>query len=738
VGCGGDDGTPDAGDVGPDAGADADADAGDAMVPGPAMAVFDPPGSGALSWGDVPFPHDLYLGEDGTVDIEALHLDTPLWSATRELINTRRGFCTSGAVHFPIDGRLDPASVPGDAEPGAMPSLDDAIILFDADPDSPDRGALIPLRVEWNPVLGELAVLPVRGALLAPNRTYAAALTDRVLAEDGTPLGVSEVFAAVRDGGGDARAERARAVMMPGLDTLGTLGVSLDRVVSLAVFTTDAPGDHAVALRDIVDATPAPVASFDASSDQVWRGAELDVLLGRPSESRPGWDVAPMAGEEGSTAMVHETVGVVLTGSFMAPRVVEGGAGELLPEPPLLGADGLPMAGPLQRVPFTLIVPSGADVTDLPVVIFHTGTGDHRQLAFVAADTTGAAGFAILAIDPFLHGERSQYAVDDRHYARELMPDVDPTTGPDGLYEHTIAAITSLFGIGSADGSTDGAPIYLLGALAQQAADDMATIRLVREGDWSAIAAAAPELTGLAFDPDRIVYYGANQGAAVASAALPVVEGVAAAALYSPFGSWVDHLAESVDLELNFMIALASVVGSRSDGVTRRHPFDPSIDLYRWVIEPIEPAPAMRDFYGSATTPRPHLILQSMEFDEWVTPPTTDAFLAGAKIPGVGDFDFAVVETTTAPVSGNVTTAYGPRTAVAYEMPDATHFAILQATGARTVAEPLIPPFERLDPEEVTDEPIIEVHAQITHFLQTLSDSGVPEVCEHDACVSTP
>ena len=155
-------------------------------VPAPsARARFALPAAGTLDWGVVPFPSDLYREAGGAIRIGRLPVteELPLHAAMRELVQTRDGFCATCNVYFPLDGDIDPTSLPtGDA-----PSAADGVLLADVDPASPERGRLFPLRLEWNASLGALALRPERGIALHRSRRYAAAITSDLLADDGTP-----------------------------------------------------------------------------------------------------------------------------------------------------------------------------------------------------------------------------------------------------------------------------------------------------------------------------------------------------------------------------------------------------------------------------------------------------------------------------------------------------------------------------------------------------------------------
>ena len=122
------------------------------------------------------------------------------------------------------------------------PSPDDGVVLADVDPDSPERGRLFPLHLEWNPEHRVLTLRPVRGIALYRSRRYAAAITSELHAADGSPLGASELF---RDARGGARsddpiAQRVSDEIEPALDEVACcIGVERRRIVVLASFTTE-------------------------------------------------------------------------------------------------------------------------------------------------------------------------------------------------------------------------------------------------------------------------------------------------------------------------------------------------------------------------------------------------------------------------------------------------------------------------------------------------------------------
>ena len=715
--------------VGPQPQADAGPDA--RLSTRGASAVFVPPAVGDVDWGTVPFPGDLFVGDDGHVAIgempEASPVTAPAWDAVREVLETRDGFCMTCGVHFPVAGYVDAASLPVLPAPGAAASPSDSILFVDV-----DAGALIPVRAEWNVLDQEISVRPVRGVTLEPGGRYVAALTDGVLGLDGTPLEVSEVFRALRDGGAATPAgDRARAMVEEAFEALGALGIERGRVVSTTAYGVWDPRTQVAALRDIVHGAAVPTAIFDEAHDRVWVGADLDSLFGQPSEDRPGLDVAPMNGTGGSRAIAHSHIAAVTTGSFEAPRVVAGDGGSGDVGVLRRGADGGPRGGPAQSIPFTLAVPAGAELSRLPVMVYQTGLGDDRQLALALADTVCAAGVALLAIEPFQQGERLSSAIDDRHWLRD--PSGETGLGPDGLFEADSAEASRRLLAVHSDASPLGFPGYLVGTVAQQITDLFAAFRFVREGDLTALVAASPSLAGLAFDPGAVYFGGDSQGASVGAVALAFEADVRGAVLHTPWASYIELLAESPHYRSRGNV-LFLVLGVRAiEDVLRSMVMHPLVDLYRFVIEPIEPLVFARHLYREPLTmPRPDLLVQLFRHDEVVPSPTTEAWLSAAAIPGFGAFTFAPVALVAAPVRSNLPLGDEFYT-VAAAQTDADHFARVLRADTRRYEEPIEPPFRRRPQPLAVDQPISELHRQLTHFLVTSRD-GAAEVCAVGAC----
>ncbi|MCB9592381.1 MAG: hypothetical protein H6719_06595 [Sandaracinaceae bacterium] len=670
----------------PDAGTSAGTDAG---VTG-AVAVFD---LDRLATGEllsVPFPSDLYRDADGTVSIGAVPgvRDREAFASIRRLAALRGGFCTTCAAHFAIEGALEavPASTDG--------SLDDAALLVDLEP-----GAALPLRLHYGQ--GELALRPAPGIVLARDHRYVAVLTDALRAADGTPLRPSADFLALRDAGGDG-------VIADALDALDAIGVPWDRVVALAPFTTGDPTSDLRRARALVAEGAPP----SITVDRVLDAAALDELLGVPATTGPGIDAAPRAGSEGTRAIAHETTLVAVTGTFDAPRLVEGVGVEV--GVPRRDATGALVAGPREAVPFVLLVPAGADLARLPVVLSLHGFNASRVTGFALTDTAGRAGAAVLAIDHYQHGERAASARDELHAMRGEL------AGPDGFAETSPLDVSArVFGYSGVARGAELSADYSLASLLQFASDAMAALRVLREGDASPLRDASAELATLAFDPDRLFVVGNSLGAEITTLVLAVDPDVAGAVLNVWPGGIVDNLADSPEFRPIVESLFAPPLGLDGpfDEPARGLSFDLVVDLYRYALEPADPlamAPHLaRDPLGTGALP--DLLVQLGELDEVAAPVASEAAVAAAGVPCASPLRFAVTDEVALPVTANL----AGRTVVCVRYPGGGHGMMELRTQESRYEPPAVPPFMRRPSPLPVTNPIDAIHAHIEQLLST-------------------
>lgn len=361
---------------------DAGTDAG--MVdPGPPRGVFVIPRDGTEAFFDLPFPSDLRLTPEGTVDLSTfpnprsnqfvqLYLD-----AFRERI---RGFGTNGAIYFRMSHTVDESTLP--STPEETMSATSSVMLVDVDPESPDVGSLHPVVVHyqegatryWSP--HTIALRPVYGIPLASSRRYAAVVTSRVKMAGGGDFARDADFEALIDGGGDAAIESARAVYGDVFTTLETAGIARDDILSVTVFTTQDAIGELLAIRDWMVANYPPpqvvgtlALRFDQPSRQV------------------------VAGRYGPSPIFQE--GEV-------PYATEGGA-------ITLDASGNPTVHGEFDARFALAIPkTPMPPNGYPIVLYAHGTGgDYESFIGEEGAWMPPLGFAVMGVDQIHHGERN-------------------------------------------------------------------------------------------------------------------------------------------------------------------------------------------------------------------------------------------------------------------------------------------------------------------------------------------
>lgn len=646
-------------------------------------------GDGPLDLGQIPFPSDLYRDSAGAIRIGAVPnpgSDTPLFEAIRTLLEARAGFCTTCTVRFELGGALDPSS------------LDAGLLLVAVDGADPP----VPVVGHWDPLARVVAVRPRAGHVLDPGRRYAAVLGRSVRDEAGTHIAPSPTLARLLAGHAiGAREVVAEAALHEVLEALAPHGIDADDIAGLAWFTTDTPAADLERIRSAVRAAPAPALVVD----RVWVGAEVDELLGVPSEARPGTDVAPAAGVAGTAAIVHDTTGWVVTGTFAAPRFVEGSGTDV--GRTTRDDSGHPEARTDDRVPFALIVPEDADLGDLGVVVHHHGFSASRATGFVLADTVGHAGYAVLALDGFQHGARAPSARDERYALRGNVG------GEDGLAETFDLDVSArMFGVVDTAPGEEVSPAYPLAAFMQLAADAMSAVYLVQDGDLGELQAADPGLSELAFDPARVVYVGNSMGSVVGTAVLSAEPELAAAVLNVAPGAIVDTLVEAGEFAALTHGLLLPVLGVTppAPGNEAALGLDPTVDLYRWAMEPVDPlalAPAVR----ARLLDGPDLLVQLAGHDEVAAPAPSQALVRALGLAGFGDFAHA-----------DIPPAVPGASQAAVRFDGAMHgmMELGMQESAWMELDPLVPREE----SELRANPIDAVHEQIEAFVRSLDEEG--------------
>jgi hypothetical protein len=230
----------------------------------------------------------------------------------------------------------------------------------------------------------------------------------------------------------------------------------------------------------------------------------------------------------------------------------------------------------------------------------------------------------------------------------------------------------------------------------------------------TAIAEADVSLADLRFDPDATFYIGGSQGSLVGTAAMVGDDRLAGAILNVGAGAAGDFLclpAGPLEFLTFGLQGDLDLLGAPSDGPC----FHPNVMLAQWYLEPMDSlaiSSAVARARVASGAP-PDVLVQVADGDTLITPEAQARWLSVAELPSHGDYPDAV-PTVELPASDNLSAGGGEVTAAGYQFPGAGH-------GMLGWKEPM-----RSWDDHV--EPIEDVHAQITHFLESRLDTGSAEI----------
>lgn len=669
-----------------------------------------------MPFGAIPWPDDLYLGPDGRIDVGALPseetaLVPEYLESLRQTLADLDGFGTVGPAFFTFDGDIDPASLP--QAPAASLREDASVFLLDVDPGSPTAFERVPVRMDWEPSLRQLAVRPDDGHPLAEGRRYAVVLTDGVRAADGSPVAADPDFAAVRDAVSrptDALLGEAHDQYAPVLASLESQGVERARVVALAVFRVQ------TVTRDLLDARARvwerepPAVSVD---EVVPSGEDLDAVLGTPAEDLPGLDVPG--------GVQHASIGWMIHGRYDTPWMVSDTAnvhGSFRRE-----SDGRLRIGATDSVTFTLFLPRSDDLASLRVVVYQHGLGAERSQALSVADALTGAGYAVLAIDAPFHGLRTAGAAADTTNA---------FTGeevPDGFGDRTGSAVVADFaGIADVRGELEAFhPVYLRDTLRQTVVDLLVLVRVVRNSSsWDAVRAADAALASFGFSEQPLLVVGYSLGGMIGTMLTAVEPEVGAAVLAVTGGHITRLLVESPPFNRGYVPDLWPLLGLDAGEIDYEtyHPvYQPEVAIVQTLLDrgdAINYARALR-------TRAVDLFLLMAKDDETLHNVATESLARAIGAPMVAaEPAHTDLDTSTAPVRDNVMIEGDTFTRALYVHEPATHGLMLTRRGLQRYAHPVEPPFEEVTARDVAN-PIDGALAQTLHFFESFR-TGAAEV----------
>jgi len=666
-----------------------------------------------MDFGAIPFPDDLYLDEEGRIALGELPSEASAFEGfpdtLREALRDLDGFSATAPIFFYFPpSALDPGSLP--EAPAASTREDSSVFVLDADTGSPTAFTRVPVRVNWNAELGQLALRPYEGHPLVPGRTYAAVVTTRVRDAGGAPIGPAERFGAIRDASMrpvDPVLAEAYDHYTPILSSLASNGIPRETIAALAVFTVQTVSRDLTDARALVwDGDPQTVILDDAVSG----GEALDMLLGIPMIDQIGLDVPG--------GVAHRRIGWLIQGRFESPWLMsdrEGVHGRFRRD-----GEGALVTTRSEEVPFTLTVPASA-AGPVPVVVFQHGLGAERSTMLGLADVLAGSGYAVLAIDIPFHGMRASVAEPDvRH-------NYGGGDGPDGFGDVTGQDIYLDF-LGVVDSEGPLAPFhpnYVRDALRQSVVDLMSAVRLVREGDWTALR-SLPGLESLAFADEPLAFVGVSLGGIIGTVFVASEPEVGAAVLNVTGGDLTRLTERSPTFGPLFLPILLPRLGldpAMVDPTVYPGSFHPEVAIYQTLLDRGD----SMAFAPLLMTQNRHLLFQ-MAIDDEVVPNSATEALARASGSPIVDAEpsFTDLARVEAPLSENVERDALRLTRGLYLYGPATHGMLTNRTGQQLWMHPPEPPFEPAEPTPV-DNPIDGAVGQAVHFFDSWR-SGNPEI----------
>lgn len=671
------------------------------------------PTTGAIDFGAMPFPDDLYL-EDGHVEIGELPNEAGAFSdyadTARLAFRDLDGFGATTPIFFPTTGDVSASSLPATAPDSTLEGA--SVYLLDIDSASPTFNMPQPVVVRYDTSRELLIVRPWTGHPLHEGRRYAAVVTVRVLGSDGLPIAVAPRFAAIRDAATRPTDALDAEVWDEIHDIVTMLGAREDAadIASLAVFTVQNVERGLEDAHAVIHADPPAAITID----RVATGIDLDALLGSPVIDLPGLDV-----ERG---VQHTHIGWVIDGHFDSP-------GFLAAEPMVHGRFGYDGDGTLavrrtERVPFTLALPAG-DVSSLRLVIFQHGLGAERSTMFSVADALCAEGWAVAAIDIPYHGMRAglDTSVLDRshNFGTEPGPDLFGEIGGDAVY---------LGFVGASD--TEGElspfhPFYVRDVLRQSVADLMGLVHVLDDGDWTVVEAEGGP-TGLGFSDEPLGFVGVSLGGIVGTTFVTTEPRIGAAVLNVTGGVLTALVGGSASFNGAFLPLLGPRVGLDVasidyEGVPPE--MLPELAIYQTLLD----AGDSQAYTPLLALRERHLLFQMALDDETVPNFATEglARASGAALAGTSMPRFTDLTRTTLPVMGNVELGSEMFTRAMVVFAPATHGLLSRRSDVHRVVHPVVYPFDRLGTPEPVANDVDGAVGQVAHFFATW-EVGVPEI----------
>lgn len=551
---------------------------------------------------DVPFPSDLYMTNgrfaDGITFDRTFKTNGPLLA---KQLATMNGWSRIAPVLFAIDDATKPKTDIGEAagapldrtklpvDEDACKADGSAVFLIDLDADKasariPCRAMILDEReLESGRVL--LGVGPARGIALEEGHRYAAIVTSRIKTEDGKAIGRSEELGAMIASRADSPAGK---VYLPAYDkAMSVLGDALAsdkaEIIGISPYTTQKISQELYALRDTIEAAPAPTLAWDAASIAPMTAAKfsaktepgftatLDAWLGTVAAGAklPDGQDDP---DELLPVRAHDKLAAVGTAVFTAKSWLrkrdkkyddvehatfeKNGSGAFVEQTPA-------------KIWITIAVPSAPmPATGYPTVIVQHGLSGSRAYLLSMANRFASKGWMAVAIDSVTFGARTS----DPKFLVDATSDY--ASAPGNTYKGGDGISDAVSGERAGSFDLFGGLKNLLALRDQMRQAELDTTQVVK------VLRSNPDLAPLAtggvtpkIDPDRIAYVGDSLGG---------IQGAVAAAIEPRLKAWTLNVAGAGFVyecaahgpAINSNLALAGTVnfGFGAAAYTEAHP----------------------------------------------------------------------------------------------------------------------------------------------------------------------
>lgn len=577
----------------------------------------------ASDWMAMGWPNDRYRRADGGPDllrfpnIEQRELLKTYLQHGQQVLD---GWGLNGSVYFQMGGDLNPATMPS-----AELTLNDPkapIQMINVSAESSRYGERMPLLFRWfddSPdefwLPKTLAMRPVFGFPRAEGETYCAVITRAVKDAEGNYLGRSTAFSDALD------TDPTLAPLVAWLNDPAQTGIGPNDVAVASCFT----GQNATAelrkVQQFLETQPLPVMN------------DIEYL--------------------GSAQYHHE-----FRGHYTAPNF-QAGAKPYVEDGDLrFDASGAPIIQASEEIRFLLMVPKPSPFPmpdeGYPVVTYAHGTGGtYDSCKTSSGPPLVKEGVAVICIDQPLHGER----------------------GPGGIELSQTALILYSFNFQNARAGRM--------SFRQSAIDTMSLTRMVVGGGFdldSTETAGTPFDAGIKFNSESVLFFGHSHGGLSGALAFGVDPELSAGVLSGAGGILIETILRRKDPDVGAIAKLALNV--RDENFDSFHP---ALSLVQMLVDATDPVNYAPYWFNPAPggTPK-HMFVTEGTLDHATPGVATEAMCSAAGIPLAKPVaqaslphDLRGLPTLSFPVTGNIDTPDGPRTAALRQWLDADHWVAL-------------------------------------------------------------